>query len=117
MSIPDGFSDPLELPNIPEGPGVCTIEDANGRVLQVAMSQNIRRRIGELLDSEGNIAVHGPKIYAAQQQGKQIFVRWKLTPDYRREKRRLVEELGPLWGRQEWPEGHPRKRIARPGGS
>lgn len=97
MSVLDGFSEPLELPNIPPGPGVCTIEDERGQVLQVAMSANIRRRIGELLDSEGRIAVHGPKIYSAQQQGKQIFVRWKLTPEYRTEKRRLVEELEPAW--------------------
>jgi len=101
MSILDGFSDPTELPNIPEGPGVCTIEDANGRVLQVAMSQNIRRRIGELLDSEGKIAVHGPEIYAAQQQGMRIFVRWKLTAYYKREKRILIEKLDPLWKRDQ----------------
>ncbi len=99
MSILDGFSEPLELPNIPEGPGVCIIEDEHGQALQVASSQNIRRRIGELLDSEGRIAVHGPKIYAAQQQGERIFVRWRLTADYRREKAQLVEEFDPLWKR------------------
>lgn len=99
MSVLDGFSEPLELPDIPEGPGVCTIEDEDGRVLQVAMSGNIRRRIGELLDSEGRIAVHGPKIYAAQQQGSRIFVRWKLTRDYNRENSRVVQQLNPLWKR------------------
>ena len=62
MTILDGFSEPLELPSIPQGPGVCIIEDEQGQVLQVAMAENIRRRIGELLDSEGKIAVHGPKI-------------------------------------------------------
>lgn len=98
--ILDGFSEALELPNIPEGPGVCIIEDEQGRVLQVVMSQNIRRRIGELLDSEGKIAVHGPKIYAAQQRAKRIFVRWRLTADYEREKRRLVYGLEPLWKRE-----------------
>lgn len=100
MSILDGFSEPIELPDIPEGPGLCIIEDEDGQTFQVAMSQNIRRRIGELLDSEGKIAVHGPKIYAAQQKGTHIFVRWKLTPEYRMEKRRLVEHLDPLWKRQ-----------------
>ena len=91
------FSDRLELPNIPEGPGVVILEDAQGRVLQVGFSNNIRRRIGELLDSQGTICVHGPKIYDAQQGGQRIFVRWKLTPDYKVEKGRLVEELAPLW--------------------
>jgi hypothetical protein len=93
----EGFSERLELPNLPEGPGVCIIEDEQGQVLKVAMSNNIRRRIGELLDSQGTICVHGPKIYEAQQSGERIFVRWKLTPDYQAEKRRLVEELKPLW--------------------
>lgn len=101
MSVLDGFSEPVELPNMPEGPGVCTIEDARGRVLQVAMSRNIRRRIGELLDSEGKIAVHGPKIYAAQQQGIRIFVRWKITPEYRREKNELVKKLTLPWKGQQ----------------
>jgi hypothetical protein len=91
------FSLALELPNIPQGPGVCIIEDAQGHVLQVAMSSNIRRRIGQLLDSEGTTCVHGPKVWKAQQAGERIFVRWKLTPDYREEKRRLLEELEPLW--------------------
>ena len=97
MSNLNGFSERLELPNIPEGPGVCIIEDAQGRVLQVAMSGNIRRRIGQLLDSRGRTCVHGPKIYAAQQEGKRIFVRWRLAPDYKEEKRRLKDEFNPLW--------------------
>jgi hypothetical protein len=99
MSILDGFSERLELPNIPEGPGVCIIEDQEGRVLQVAMSVNIRRRIGYLLDSGGTTCVHGPKVCAAQQQGTKVFVRWKLTTDYKREKRRFVDALDPLWRR------------------
>jgi hypothetical protein len=61
------------------------------------MSNNIRRRISELFDSQGTICVHGPKIYKAQQEGQRIFVRWKLTPDYVEEKRQLIEELNPLW--------------------
>lgn len=100
MSILDRLSEPMELPSIPQGPGVCIIEDEQGRVLQVVMSQNIRRRIGELLDSEGKIAVHGPKIHAAQRQGQRIFVRWKLTADYKREKRIILEQLDPLWKRE-----------------
>ena len=101
MSILDGFSEPIELPDIPEGPGVCIMEDEQGEVLQVAMGENIRRRIGYLLDSGGTTCVHGPKVYAAQQEGRRIFVRWKLTPDYTDEKRRLVEELDPVWKREQ----------------
>lgn len=100
MNILDGFSQPFELPNIPEGSGVCIIEDEQGQALQVAMSRNIRRRIGQLLDSGGTTCVHGPKIYDAQHGGTRVFVRWKLTPQYRAEKRRLVEKLDPLWKRQ-----------------
>jgi len=117
MSILDGFSERFALPDIPEGPGVCIIEDEQGQVLQVAMSVNIRRRIGYLLDNTGVVASPGPRIHAAQLRGKRVFVRWKLTADYRAEKRRLVEQVDPLWGRQEPVEGHPRKRIARRGGS
>ena len=97
MSDPIGFSSRLELPNIPEGPGVLILEDAQERVLQVGFSNNIRRRIGELFDSQGTICVHGPKIYDAQQGGQRVYVRWKHTQDYQEEKRRLVEELNPLW--------------------
>ena len=91
------FSAQLELPNIPEGPGVALLEDAQGQVLQVVMSNNIRRRIGELFDSQGTICVHGPKVYDAQQHGQRIWVRWKHIPDYLEGKRRLVEKLHPLW--------------------
>lgn len=97
MNALDDFSEPIELPHIPEGPGVCVILDAIGQVLQVAESINIRRRIGELLDSEGHIAVHGPKIYAAQRKGNRIFVRWKLTQDHKALKKSLLETLKPLW--------------------
>jgi hypothetical protein len=97
MTILDYFSLALELPNIPEGPGVCVIEDAQGHALQVTVSGNIRRRIGQLLDSEGKTCVHGPKIYTAQKEGNRIFIRWKLTSDYEVEKQRLMEELRPLW--------------------
>lgn len=45
------LSEVLVLLSIPEGPGVCILEDGHGRVLQVAGSNNIRRRIGEMLDS------------------------------------------------------------------
>jgi hypothetical protein len=93
------FSDRLELPNIPEGSGVAILEDAQGQVLQVVMSNNIRRRIGVMFDSQGTICVHGPKIYDAQQQGRRIWVRWKHTQGYLEEKRRLVEKLNPLWAR------------------
>lgn len=91
------FSDRIQFPHIPEGPGIAIIEDAEGHVLQIAASNNVRRRIGEMLDSQGTICVHGPKIYAAQQQGKRVYVRWKLTKDYQEEKKRLVADLGPLW--------------------
>jgi hypothetical protein len=97
MSGSTGFSDRLELPNIPEGPGVAILEDAQGQVLQIMRSSNIRRRIGQLLDSPGTTCVHGPKVYSAQQRGERIFVRWKLTPDYKAEKERLMDELAPLW--------------------
>jgi len=93
----DNFGETIELPNISEGPGVALIVNAKEEVLQITASKNIRRRIGELLDSEGKIAVHGPKIYAAQQSGEEIFVRWNFTPDYKAEKKRLMEELAPLW--------------------
>jgi excinuclease UvrABC nuclease subunit len=97
MTGPDGFSQRLELPNIPAGPGVCIIEDENGVVLQIVESKNIRRRVGELLDSEGHIAVHGPKIYAEQRQGQRIFVRWIHTSHYKELKKQLISELGPRW--------------------
>lgn len=98
MTELEGFSERFELPNIPEGPGVCVLEDAQGRVLKVVMSGNIRRRIGQLLDAQhGGTCVHGPKVYDAQQKGQRVFVRWKLTPDYKAGKRRLIDELGPLW--------------------
>lgn len=93
----EGFSDRICLSNIPEGPGVCLIEDEAGNILQVAESVNIRRRIGELMDSEGKICVHGPKIYAAQQHGDKIYIRWMLTPHFKTEKKRLVEMLRPRW--------------------
>jgi len=92
------FSERIELPKIPEGPGVCIIENERGNVLQIAFSRNIQRRIGELLDSEGQICVHGPKIYKAQQRGERLFVRWKLTPDCTSEKRDLIQELKSQWG-------------------
>ena len=97
MSDLHGFSEQLELPNIPEGPGVLILEDAQSRVLQLVMSNNVRRRVGELFDSQGTICVHGPRTYDAQQEGQRVFVRWKHTEDYRGEKRRLIEELNPLW--------------------
>ncbi len=97
MSGMEGFSDPIELPDIPAGPGLALIVNSQGKVLQITMANNIRRRIGALLDSDGQIAVHGPKIYKAQQDGVSIFVRWKLTTDYRAEKARLMEELRPEW--------------------
>lgn len=93
----DDFSLPIELPHIPEGPGLAVIVNQQGEVLQVTESKNIRRRIGELMDSEGHIAVHGPKIYAAQEEGERIFVRWKLTPHYKAEKKRLMTSLHPTW--------------------
>ena len=91
------FSDRIALPCIPEGPGIAIIEDSDGNVLQITSSNSIRRRIGQLLDSEGRICVHGPKVYAAQTQGKRIYVRWKLTQDYKEEKRELMATLSPLW--------------------
>lgn len=66
-------------------------------MLQVAESINIRRRIGEMLDSDGKICVHGPKIYAAQRRGEGIYVRWKLTKDHKAEKKRLLRELRLAW--------------------
>lgn len=97
MSDYEGFSERFELPNIPEGAGVCIIEDERGRVLQVAMSGSIRRRIGQLLAAQSGTCVHGPKIWKAQQVGKRIFVRWRLTPDYQEEKRCLMKKLEPIW--------------------
>jgi hypothetical protein len=98
MAELEGFSERFELPNIPQGPGVCIIEDEQGRVLKVVMSSSIRRRIGQLLDAKpGGTCVHGPKVYNAQRKGQRILVRWKLTPGYKAGKRRLIDELGPLW--------------------
>jgi hypothetical protein len=91
------YSEPIEIPAIPEEPGIALIINSRGEVLQITASKNIRRRIGELLDSEGHVAVHGPKIYEAQQLGERILIRWKLTPDYRNEKKKLMKELNPLW--------------------
>lgn len=87
MSDLDRFSEPIELPGIPEGPGIALIINQQEEVLQITSSKNIRRRIGELMDSEGQIAVHGPKIYEAQQNGERILIRWKHTPDYKTEKK------------------------------
>jgi hypothetical protein len=91
------YSEPIEIPAIPEGPGMALITNHRGEVLQITAAKNIRRRIGQLLDSEGLTAVHGPKIYEAQGLGERIFIRWKLTPDYRNEKKKLMKELNPLW--------------------
>lgn len=93
----EGFSGPIELTQVPEWPGVCIIHDEDGNVLQIAESQNIRRRIGSLLDSDGATCVHGPKIYEFQQSGRSVFVQWKLTPKYRAEKQALVRSLKPVW--------------------
>ncbi|MFC2053159.1 hypothetical protein ACFLV7_02510 [Chloroflexota bacterium] len=93
----ESFSDPIKLPSIPESPGVALIINDRDEVLQITASKNIRRRIGELLDSGGQIAVHGPKIYEAQQLGETVLIRWKLTPDYRTEKKKLMAKLAPLW--------------------
>lgn len=92
-----GFSERIVLPDIPEGPGVSLIEDEAGNVLQIIASNNIRRRIGGLFDNQGTICVHGPKIYAAQRRGERIYVRWKITEDYKEEKKRLMEELTLAW--------------------
>ena len=97
MNMQDEFSATIELPNIPEEPGVIIIEDQHGQTLQVVYSENIRRRIGQLIDSSGQTCVHGPKVYGAQQAGQRILVRWKITNDYIVEKRRLIQELDPLW--------------------
>jgi len=97
MSDYEGFSERFELPRIPEGAGVCIIEDERGQVLQVAMSGSIRRRIGQLLDAQSGTCVHGPKVLKAQQAGERIFVRWRLTPDCREEKRQLMKALAPIW--------------------
>jgi len=97
MSDYEGFSERFELPTIPEGAGVCIIEDREGRVLQVTMSGSIRRRIGQLLDAQSGRCVHSPKILKAQQAGERIFVRWRLTPDYREEKKQLMKTLAPIW--------------------
>lgn len=97
MSNLERFSESIEIPNIPEGPGVCIIQDELGRILQVAMSGNIRRRVGDLFDGSGTTASHGPAIFAAQQQGHRVFVRWKITANYKAEKKSLMQELHPLW--------------------
>ena len=92
-----GFSDRLELPHVPEGPGGILLEDGSGRVLQVLASNNVRRRIGELMDSKGTICAYGTRVYDAQQGGQRLFVRWKHTSDYKELKRRLVQELRAAW--------------------
>ena len=97
MNTQSQFSEPIEIPNIPGAPGLAIIFNEKGEVLQITAGKNIRRRIGQLLDNGGVTAVHGPKIYNAQLEGERIFVRWKLTPNFRDEKRNLMDELGPLW--------------------
>ena len=92
-----GFSDQLELPNVPEGPGVIVLEDNLGRVLQVLGSNNVRRRIGELMDSKGTICTYGTRVYDAQQGGHRLTVRWKLTSNYTELARRLAEQLRAAW--------------------
>ena len=94
----DEFSPRIELPHIPEGPGVAILENERGEVLQIVMSNNIRRRIGELMDSQGTLCPYGPRVYGEQQDGQQIYVRWKITDDYKSEKKRLLEKLNPSWG-------------------
>ena len=91
------FSEPIELPLIPEGPGVCILENEQGEILQVVYSNNIRRRIGEMFDSQGTICAYGPKIYQAQQAGQHIFVRWKHTKNYKQERKNLEITLRPKW--------------------
>jgi hypothetical protein len=44
-----------------------------------------------LFDDTGGLAVHGPRTYGAQQAGKRVYLRWKLTPDYQQEKERLLQ--------------------------
>lgn len=97
MSILDGFSEPIELQNIPDEPGVAILQDQSGQVLEVVESTRIRCRVGELLDSTGGYASQGPRVYSAQQHGIRIFVRWKLTPDHKAKKKWLVEALNPKW--------------------
>lgn len=96
MSILEGFSEPFELPNIPDEPGVAIIEDERGQALEVVESIRIRRRLGELLDSKGIVASQGPRIHDAQKEGARTFMRWKLTRNHKAEKKRLVEMLNPL---------------------
>lgn len=97
MPVIEGFSDRVELPNIPEGPGVILIENSSGLVLQVAYSNNVRRRIGEMFDNRGTICAYGPKIYDAMCRGERVYVRWKLTKDYKAERERLAFTLNPQW--------------------
>jgi hypothetical protein len=102
MTTLEGFSEPLEIPDIPDEGGVAIIEDERGRILQVIESTSIRRRIGELLNTrERAPSVHGARVYEAQKQGTRIFVRWKLTPNHKMVKKLLVQELNPLWKRKE----------------
>ena len=93
----EGFSRRIVLPDIREGSGVIIIENERGAVLQVAYSNNVRRRIGEMFDSQGTLCAYGSKIYAAMQHGDRIYVSWKFTKDYKAERERLIAELNPLW--------------------
>ena len=93
----EGFSERLEIPNIPGEPGVCIVEDEDGEALQVFMSNNVRRRIGEKFDSGGALDEYGPKIYETQQRGRRLFVRWwRLTPYYQAEFDRIKKRLDVL---------------------
>lgn len=98
MSILDGFSEPIELPSIPDKAGVVILQDQQWKVLEVVESTSIRRRVGELLDSSGGLASKGPKVHEAHRTGIRILIRWKLPPDHKAEKKRFVKQLDELWG-------------------
>ena len=97
MSGLGGFSNRLRLLYIPEGPGVVIVEDSRGEVLLVLASDNVRRRIGALLDSEGTVDPHGPRIHKLHHSGREVYARWKRTPEPEEEQKRLVERFTPAW--------------------
>jgi len=76
---------------------VIVLEDNLGRVLQVLGSNDVRRRIGELMDAQGKVDAYGPRIYEAQEKGQRVFVRWQHTSNYKEQARRLVEQLRAAW--------------------
>jgi hypothetical protein len=63
------------------------------------------------LDSEGITNVNGPKVYGAMMQGTRLFVRWKMTGEYEKEKTELLKRSSPSWAFRDNPLIHLNQSI------